>query len=293
MAPRDTQTGRAADKDEIAELVVTIGKLLATSEDRDQRSLHDLPGFPHVRRGCHQSLAAAPHLPKRYADGSSPDIYRDGLPRLQHVCETARKYLLGGHISPGDQDAYDAPVLQGEGAGYTIGVAIPAYDPWADYQPSAEPLRDWALLAGHLQRLHAELAGKALTGQPTKPTITRIAAMADAVRKVAHRLKTIVRGKTPLIIQRRVLLIGGPSDGGGSMAVSEIQAFLDQHADTSTEPKVSAVKGKPDVFRLTTKEVGFFEASDMTGSLTNDRVGLDHKRHPIILPVSELQAYDW
>lgn len=292
MAPQDTQTGQAADADEIAELVVTIGKLLATSEDRDQRSLHDLPGS-HIRAGSHKSPAAAPHLLTRYPDGSDTDIYRDSLPRLQVVCETARKYLLGHDVSPTAQTAYDAPVLEGEGAGYTIRLAIPGYGPWADYQPSAEPLRDWMLLAGHIQRLHAELAGKALTGQPTKHTITRIAAMADVVRKVAHRLGTPFRDDTPRIILCRVLLIGEPSDGSRSMTVSEIQAFLDQHAGTRIEPKARAVRGKPDAFRLTTKKVGFFEATDTTGSLTNDRVGFDHQRRPIIIPLSELQAYDW
>ena len=87
---------------------------------------------------------------------------------------------VGGHVAEGDESV--AP-QHFDGRHFRV-----LHPFWSTFEPSDDTSDDWALLAGHMQRIYTELVTTVLAGADHRPAVLKLIGMEDAVDAV-HRAK--------------------------------------------------------------------------------------------------------
>jgi len=99
---------------------------------------------------------------------------------------------------------------------------------WEDFEPSARPLDDWRLLAGHMQRVHLELMSRLVAGHDPRPAFMRIAAMRSAVQAV-QQARSPHREQPYHLYRTDHYLVMQNWSNNSAEAMKQIRAFLKEN----------------------------------------------------------------
>lgn len=99
---------------------------------------------------------------------------------------------------------------------------------WENFEPSARPLDDWRLLAGHMQRVHLELMSRLVAGHDPRPAFMKIAAMRSAVQAV-QRASSPHREQPYHLYRTHHYLVMQNWSNNSAEAAKQIRAFLKEN----------------------------------------------------------------
>lgn len=99
---------------------------------------------------------------------------------------------------------------------------------WENFEPSARPMDDWQLLAGHMQRVHLELMSRLVAGHDPRPAFMKIAAMRPAVQAV-QRANSLPHEQPYHLYRTHHYLVMQNWSHDPAEAVKQIRAFLKEN----------------------------------------------------------------
>lgn len=108
---------------------------------------------------------------------------------------------------------------------------------WTNYEPSADPIEDWRLLTGYMQRLHVELVASLFEDADPRHTLLKLYVMKPAVDTVAQTLRA--SHEQPAISKLPYLVMENWSDDL-AVAAKQIRAFLKERGGISATVKADA-----------------------------------------------------
>lgn len=203
-----------------------IGEKLATTTN--QHSIFTRDGSPTLKFGpdwnnqwmlCDADLDGAVRIARRALFGhDSPHELEDKAVALSPSYDYSQKPSV---IS--DEDA-DLPHVN-LGSYYTE-IRHPF---WENFEPSARPLDDWRLLAGHMQRVHLELMSRLVAGHDPRPALMKIAAMGPAVEAV-QQARALPHERPYHLYRTHHYLVMQNWSHSPAEAVKQIRAFLKENA---------------------------------------------------------------
>lgn len=202
-----------------------IGEKLATTTN--QHSIFTRDGSPTLKFGpdwnnqwmlCDADLDGAVRIARRALFGhDSPHELEDKAVALSPSYDYSQKPSV---IS--DEDA-DLPHVN-LGSYYTE-IRHPF---WENFEPSARPLDDWRLLAGHMQRVHLELMSRLVAGHDPRPALMKIAAMGPAVEAV-QQARALPHEQPYHLYRTHHYLVMQNWSHNPAEAVKQIRAFLKEN----------------------------------------------------------------
>lgn len=202
-----------------------IGEKLATTTN--QHSIFTRDGSPTLKFGpdwnnqwmlCDADLDGAVRIARRALFGhDSPHELEDKAVALSPSYDYSQKPSV---IS--DEDA-DLPHVN-LGSYYTE-IRHPF---WENFEPSARPLDDWRLLAGHMQRVHLELMSRLVAGHDPRPALMKIAAMGPAVEAV-QQARALPHERPYHLYRTHHYLVMQNWSNNSAEAMKQIRAFLKEN----------------------------------------------------------------
>ena len=202
-----------------------IGEKLATTTN--QHSIFTRDGSPTLKFGpdwnnqwmlCDADLDGAVRIARRALFGhDSPHELEDKAVALSPSYDYSQKPSV---IS--DEDA-DLPHV--DLGSYHTEIRHPF---WENFEPSARPLDDWRLLAGHMQRVHLELMSRLVAGHDPRPALMKIAAMGPAVEAV-QQARALPHERPYHLYRTHHYLVMQNWSNNSAEAMKQIRAFLKEN----------------------------------------------------------------
>ena len=206
---------------DINKTLASIGQHLSSSSPRD-------------------AIGSTGTRPLKFGNKSS-DQWVSREPDLAGAVFAARLAVFGYvHQTANTKAIADAPAFSSETGGYVVqgdeNVAPQFFKPqhfrvthpfWSAFEPSEDVDDDWALLAGHMQRIYTELVTTVIAGGDHRPALLKIIGMEDAVDAV-HRAKMATHSRgVPWTYKREYLVMQNWEHAGdGSARTKQIRTFL-------------------------------------------------------------------
>lgn len=210
---------------EAHDAALRIGEKLATTTN--QHSIFTRDGSPTLKFGpdwnnqwmlCDADLDGAVSIAQRALFGhDSPHELEDKAVALSPSYDSSQK---PSGIS--DEDA-NLPYVRLDSS--TTEIRHPF---WENFEPSARPLDDWRLLAGHMQRVHLELMSRLVAGHDPRPALMKIAAMRPAVQAV-QQARSLLHEQPYHLYRTHHYLVMQNWSNNSAEAAKQIRAFLKEN----------------------------------------------------------------